>query len=183
MFIPDIPVIHRLRHRFRVCRDSRFGANVLLSQGAAFPETERHSQRRSRGERRKSSDRSRSKRGPGNRKEEARGGGSGQCRTHFPSRVRRNWKPPGRRFRERTTDEVRFNGRPIGTEYRCPRAEISDPAREPWPAFGPGAGPAGTGPGSAMILRRNLRDRPGPQGLGRNLPGKGGLAFGQDRRT
>src|SRR4051812_39178079 len=78
------------------------------------------------------------KQGPGNRKEEARGSGASQSRTHFPSRVRRNRKPPGGRFRERTTDEVRFNGHPIGNrlsmsqdgDERIPPGNRSPAARQ-----------------------------------------------------
>src|SRR5687768_10823566 len=110
MFIPVIPVIHRRTPRFSAWSDSRFGANVLPVAGSGHPETDRHFQARPRGKRRKSSDGSRKKRGPGNRKEEARGGGASQSRTHFPSRVRRNRKPPGGRFRERTPKKLRFVG-------------------------------------------------------------------------
>jgi len=86
-------------------------------------ETERRSQRRPRGKRPKSSDGSRKKRGPGNRKEEARGGGASQCRTHFPSRVRRNPKPPGGRNRERIPKKLRFVGIRKGTGCRSRKAE------------------------------------------------------------
>jgi hypothetical protein len=36
MFIPDIPVIHRLPTRFSARRDSKIGANVLLSPGSGL---------------------------------------------------------------------------------------------------------------------------------------------------
>jgi hypothetical protein len=114
---------------------------------------------------------------PGNRKEEARGGGASQSRTHFPSRVRRNLKPPGGRNRERTTAKLASRTSDREPEFGAERPRRKEPARDPKPAARQGAEPAGTGTGSAMILRRNLRDRPGPQGLGRNLPGKGGSAF------
>src|SRR5918997_1545762 len=109
MFIPVIPVIHRPHPRFSAWRDSENGCNDLPVAGSGHPETDRGSQTRPRGKRRKSSGGSRGKRGPGNRKEEARGGGASRSRTHFPSRVRRNLKPPGGRNRERTNEKLRFS--------------------------------------------------------------------------
>jgi hypothetical protein len=175
--IPDIPVIHRLDPRFGVCRDSGVGANVLLSKGRPSGNgvTLSETAPRSAAEVRKNG--SRRKRGPGNRKEEARGGGASQSRTHFPSRVRRNLKPPGGWNRERTTAKLASRTTDREPDFEAARPRRKEPAREPKPAARQGAEPAGTGTGSAMILRRNLRDRPGPRGLGRNLPGKGDLAF------
>ena len=184
MFIPVIPVIHRQSHRFSAWRDSGSGANVLLSQGSGLfgnEETLPGTAERKAAEVRKNG--SRRKRGPGNRKEEARGGGASQSRTHFPSRVRRNLKPPGGRNRERTRRSFASSASDREPEFKAARPRRKEPAREPKPAARQGTEPAGTGTGSAMILRWNLRDRPGPQGLGRNLPGKGGLAFGQDQRN
>ena len=157
MFIPVIPVIHRPSSRFRALRDSDSGANVLLSQGSGLfgnGETLPGTAERRTAEVRKN--RGRRKQGPGNRKEEARGRGASRSRTHFPSRVRRNLKPPGGRNGERTSKKfassnVRqgtFNSKPQGREEgtrqgteagrkagrgtRRNRNRISnDPAKEP----------------------------------------------------
>jgi hypothetical protein len=123
MFIPDIPVIHRPHARFRVCRDSAIGANVLLSQGRPFRKRKRRSPRWPRGTRRKSSDGSRKKRGPG--QPEGRS-----------ARRRRKPKPnplsfegpaepeaPGRRNRERTSKKLRFLEVRQGTRIRSRKAE------------------------------------------------------------
>ena len=91
---------------------------------------------------------------------------------------------PGRKVSRKDTEEAslpRTSDRE--PEFEAARPRRKEPARDPKPAARLGAEPAGTGTGIAIFLRRNLRDRPGPQGLGRNLPGKGGLAFGQDQRT
>src|SRR4051812_42268081 len=72
-----------------------------------------------------------SKRGPGNRKEEARGGGASQGRTHFPSRVRRNPKPPGGRNRERTAAKLASRTTDREPKFEAARRRGSDPAREP----------------------------------------------------
>jgi hypothetical protein len=168
MFIPIIPVIHRPSPRFSAWTDSQFGANVLLSQGSGLPETERRSQQRPGGDRGSSKEPRLSKQGPGNRKEEARGSGASQSRTHFPSRVRRNLKPPGGGNRERTSEKLRFievrqgtfNSKPQGREGRYPPGNRRPAARQ-------GSEPAGTGTGSAMNRRKEPE---GPTGAARPRP-------------
>jgi hypothetical protein len=184
MFIPVIPVIHRPGARFRARSDSDSSANDLPVAGSRLPETDRKlpgTAKRRTAQVRKN--RNRRKRGPGNRKEEARGGGASQSRTHFPSRVRRNPKPPGGRNRERTRRSSLHRSPTGKPEFEAARFPKEGPAREPKPAARQGAELAGTGTGIAISLRRNLRDRPGPQGLGRNLPGKASKAFGPNERT
>jgi hypothetical protein len=156
-------------------------SNLLLSRGSGLPETEEtvpETAERKAADVRK--DENRNKRGPGNRKEEARGGGASQCRTHFPSRVRRNPKPPGGRNRERTRRS--FASSESGRETSIEAERRRKKTRQ-----GTEAGRK-AGRGTRRNLNRNsdihgswnLRDRPGPQGLGRNLPGKARLAFGRD---
>jgi hypothetical protein len=114
----------------------------MLASG--HPETERRSQARPSGDRRSSQEPSWTKRGPGNRKEEARGGGASQSRTHFPSRVRRTLKPSGGRNRERTTAKLASRTTDREPELEAARPRRKDPAREPKPAARRGAEPAGT---------------------------------------
>jgi hypothetical protein len=156
----------------------------FLWQGAAFRKRKRRPQARPSGKRRSSQER---------KPKEARSGqpeGRSARQRRKPKPNPLSFKGPaeleasGRKEPRKDCGEVRlievrqgtFNSKPQGREDE-------EPAREPKPAARRGAGPAGTGTGPAMDPRRKLRDRPGPQGLGRNLPGKGGLAFGQDQRN
>jgi hypothetical protein len=184
MFIPVIPVIHRPHPRFSAWRDSENRCNDLPVAGSGHPETDRCSQARPSGDRRRFAE---------PKPKEAR---SGQPEGRS-ARRRRKPKPnplsfegpagpeaPGRKVPRKDTKKLRFIGRPIGNRNSKPQGrEGRNPPGNRRPAARQGSEPAGTGTGPAMVLRRNLRDRPGPQGLARNPPGKGGLAFGQDQRT
>jgi hypothetical protein len=184
MFIPVIPVIHRPGTRFRALYDSGSVPMSSCRREAAFPETERRSQGRPRG---------RAAEVRKNGKPSQAGSGQPEGRS---ARQRRKPRPNplsfegpaepeafGRKEPQRASKKLASSKSDREPEFGAARPRRKEPAREPKPAARRGAGPAGTGTGPAMAPRRNLRDRPGPQGLGRNLPGKASRAFGQDERT
>jgi hypothetical protein len=181
---PRYPRYPQAPGRFSAWSDSENRCNDLPVAGSGLPETDRRSQARPSGGRLKfaRTEAGRSKvRATGRKKREA----AAQAKAE-PTFLRGSGgtRSPRAEGTAKGHEEASLRRRPIGNRSSKPQGrEGRNPPGNRRPAARQGSEPAGTGTGPAMVLRRNLRDRPGPQGLGRNLPGKGGHAFGQDQRN